>query len=499
LHANGSATFLVSLVRHLALVVVSIMLLLSFGTNEAQVEANGARGVVGCGGAGGGGTAGIGAALQCGLPPPSAPTPQNDGNGVLGASPGLPLGSKCIATKQLSTGTVNSTTGVPSRDYVNLAPLVTGNPETGLTATATIQSPLPIGSPTGPLQVAVPAEPVKTAAQQNADAAAEAQGIADELNAFQAQQISAATSSAFDQPVAAIEALLTSPQYTAANFYVPAGPAVPGAEAASEDATTWTFLEAVYVQVGEVVRDQLNVNSHGLPVYGAEYCSELNVVGSDPLVLDTQVTTTVPGFFAQVNRIADALWHSFRRGGIVSLPANGSPTYVGMPTCVSLNTGLPTGSATPNPFTLTLPLALHGVAGQLPVGVSGRVAVSIVADGVHWDFHDPTGDATVHGQDSSDPSAPTGTPTFDAATGTWPDADAKCAVYHQYRGLAAAPGIPITASEHFHIEVSGVYSTGSAVPVTFAYRYEPADSPVTWSSGPYPVYQIEAVPYAPAT
>jgi len=454
--------------------------------------------VIGCDGGGGGGTAGIGATLACGLPPPSAPTPQNDGNGVLGASPGLPLGSKCIATKRLPIGTVNSTT-VPSPDYVTLAPSVAGNPETGLTATATIQSPLPIGSPTGPLQVSVPAEPVKTAAQQNADAAAEAQGIADELNAYQLQQITAATSSAFEQPSAAIEALLTSPQYTSSNFYVPVGPAVPGAEAASEDATTWTFLETVYVQVGEVVHDQVSVNSRGLPIYGPEYCSELKIAGSDPLHLDTQVTTAVPSFTAQVNQIADALWHSFRHGTIVSLPANGSPTYVGLPTCVGLDTGLPTGSATPNPFTLTLPLALRGVAGQLPVGVSGRVAVSIVADGVHWDFHDPTGDSTVHGQGSSDPLAPTGTPTFDPATGTWPDAPAKCSVYHQYRGLAAAPGVVITAAEHFHIEVSGVYSTGSAAPVSFAYRYEPADSPVQWSTGPYPVYQIEAVPYYPVT
>lgn len=72
-------------------------------------------------------------------------------------------------------------------------------------------------------------------------------------------------------------------------------------------------------------------------------------------------------------------------------------------------------------------------------------------------------------------------------------------MYHQYRGLAAAPGVLITATEHFRIEVSGVYSTGGAAPVTFAYAYQPADSPVTWTSGPYPVYQIEAVPYAPAT
>jgi hypothetical protein len=390
------------------------------------------------------------------------------------------------------------TTDAPSHDYVNLTPAVAGNPETGLAATATIRSPLPVGSSSGPHDVAVPAEAVKTAAQLNADAAAEAQGIADQFNAYQQQQIDDATSArAFDHPSAAVAALLTTPQYSAANFYMPIGPPLPGVQAASEDATTWTFREIVYLVVGRVVHDRIGVNKHGLPVYGPEYCSELRIAGSDAPSLDSQVTTTVPSFTAQVNNIADALWHSFRRGAIVSEPADGSPTYVGAPTCVGLDTGLPTGSGTPNPFILTLPLALTGVAGQLPVSVAGRVAVSIVADGVHWDFYDPSGDATVYGQDSSDPKAPTGTPSFDASTGTWPDAAAKCTVYHQYRGLAAAPGVIITATEHFHIDVSGVYSTGAAAPVSFDYQYEPPDSPVSWSSGPYPVYQIEAVPYAP--
>jgi hypothetical protein len=381
---------------------------------------------------------------------------------------------------------------------VSVTPAVKGNPETGLTATATIHSPLPIGSATGPQDVPVPPEAVKTAAQLNADAAVEAQGIADQFNAYQQQQIDdAASARAFDHPSAAVEALLTTAQYTAANFYMPVAPPFPGATAASEDATTWSFRELVYVLVGRVVHDQVKLGKLGVPVYGPEYCSELTVRGADTPYLQSQVATNVPSFTAQVNQIADAIWHSFRRGAIVSEPADGAPTFVGMPTCVGLDTGLPTGSGTPNPFTLTLPLALEGVAGTLPVTVSGRVAVSIVADGVHWDFHDPSGDTTVHGQDSSDPSPPTGAPTYDASTGTWPDADAKCSVYHQYRGLAAAPGVPITATEHFRIEVSGVYSTGGAAPVTFAYAYQPADSPVTWTSGPYPVYQIEAVPYAP--
>jgi hypothetical protein len=482
----------------MALCLCGLSLLYLQALSPTIVSATG-FGAGGCGGSGGGGTAGIGATLGCGLPPPAAPTPQDDGPGVLGASAGPPLGSSCIPTQQVPLGVVDPTTGTASRDYVTLAPSVTGNPETGLTASATIQSPLPIGSPSGPTSVAVPAEPVKTAAEQNADLNAAAQGIADELNAYQAQQIAAASDSAFDNPSAVIETLLKTPQYSATSFYEPIGPPVAGAKATSEDATTWTMLETVYVEVGRVVHDKLGTNAVGLPVYGPEYCSELKVAATDPLRLDTQVGTAVPAFDAQVNQIADALWHSFRRGGIVSEPANGAPTYVGVPTCVGLDTGLPTGSRTPNPFTLTLPLSLQGVAGQLPVAVSGRVAVSIVADGVQWAFHDPSGDITVHGQGSADSPPPNGTPTYDAASGTWPDADAKCTVYHQYRGLAAAPGVTITATEHFHIEVSGVYSTGSAIPVTFAYAYEPPDSPVEWSTGPYPVYQIEAVPFEPST
>lgn len=475
----------------------AFVIVLAAASGQTSAQAAGGRGGDGCAGIGGGNTTGIGAALGCGLPPPAAPTPQNNGTGVFGTSNGPALGSACIPTKQLPTSGGNST--APSNKYVVISPAIAGNPEAGLTATGTIHSPLPIGSPTGPLDVAVPPAAVKTAAQQNADAAAEAQGIADQFNAYQQQQINDAQSAgAFDHPSVALSQLLNTAQYTASNFYVPLGPPIAGGLAASEDATTWSLLEPVYLNVGTVVHDQIGIGPHDLPVYGPTYCSLLQVAGTDPPYLDTQFSTAVSTFTAQINRIADALWHSFRRGRIISEPANGSPTYIGLPTCVGLDTGLPTGSGTPNPFTISLPMTLHGLAGRLPVAVSGRVAVSIVADGVHWTFNDPAGDTTVHGQGSPDPTPPTGTPTYDASTQSWPDADAKCTVYHQYRGLAASPLVVITASERFHIEVSGVYSTGAAAPVAFSYTYEPSDSPVSWSSGPYAVYQIEAVPFAPS-
>lgn len=106
---------------------------------------------------------------------------------------------------------IDPAAGSSARDYLTLAPSVTGNPESGVTATATIQSPLPIGSPNGPTTVAVPAAPIQTAAQQNADSLAAAQGVADQLNAYQQQEVAATSQTAFDNPSAVIEALLKTP------------------------------------------------------------------------------------------------------------------------------------------------------------------------------------------------------------------------------------------------------------------------------------------------
>src|ERR1700676_5520987 len=80
-------------------------------TGDVQTAYATGFGAGGCGGSGGGGTAGIGASLACGLPPPAAPTPQNDGSGILGVAPGPPLDSRCIATKRLPTGVIDPTTG----------------------------------------------------------------------------------------------------------------------------------------------------------------------------------------------------------------------------------------------------------------------------------------------------------------------------------------------------------------------------------------------------
>lgn len=181
-----------------AITAAFLAILVCLSINPQPALAVGGRGVAGCAGAGGGGTGGIGDALACGLPPPAAPAPQDNGPGVLSQPSGPPVGSKCIATEQLPLG---GPTGVPSHEYVSLTPAVSGNPETGLTASGTIHSPLPIGSPTGPQDVAVPPQPVKTAAQLNADAAAEAQAIAAQFNAYQQQQLDAAASAqAFQHP-----------------------------------------------------------------------------------------------------------------------------------------------------------------------------------------------------------------------------------------------------------------------------------------------------------
>lgn len=481
--------------RALRMVVVpaSVAVLVAFCPRAAS--AVGGRGFDGCAGNGGGDTTAIDAALACGLPPPAAATTQNTGDGSYAAT-GQPLiGSQCIPATSAPMPP-DPDIGSRGRQYIELTPALSGNPSSGLTATATLVSPVPIGSPWGPRTLSVSPVPVQTAAQLNSEAQAEAVAIAATYNALQELEINAALAV---QSSAYLRTLLATPAYSAADFYLPLLPPTAGATAVSEDATTWTMGERVYLHPGIVTHDQVGVGPRNKPIYGPEYCSGLAVSGTDPIFLRSQVPPTVATFTTQVRNIADVLWESFRRGGIVSEPAAGRPAFVGAPTCVGLDTGLPTGSATPNPFTITLPLSLTGVAGQLPVTISGRVAVSIAGNGVHWDFHDPSGDTTVHGQDSADPTAPTGTPTYDAAGGSWPNADNVCSVYHQYRGLAAAPGAMITASEHFTITVSGAYSTGAAVPTRFTYQYEPTDSPVAWSTGPFPVYQIEAVPFAPGT
>jgi hypothetical protein len=447
----------------------------------------------GCAGNGGGGTSAIYAQLACGLPPPAAPSTQNTGNGSSPSQPAPRVGTACVAATVAPAPPVPDV-GSRDRQYIDLSPELTGDPATGLTSTATIVSPLPLGSPSGPTTLTVPARAVTTAAEQNAEAQSEAAAMAAVYNQQQVDVISAAQGY---QSSAYLQTLLRTTSYTAGDFYLPPAPPMTGATATSEDATTWALSERVYVHPGLVAHTQTGTGALGVPVYGPAFCDGLAVTGTDQLTLRSQVPTAVTTFTAQVNRVADSLWASFRRGVIVSEPATGHPAFVGAPTCVGLDTGLPTGSATPNPFTTTLPLSLSGVAGRLPVTVSGRVSVSIAANGALWDFHDPTGDTVVVGQDGSDPAAPSGAPVYNAAAGTWPNAESVCSVYHQYRGLSA-PGVMISAAEHFTITVSGAYSTGSAVPTPFSYQYEPADSPVTWTAGPFPIYQIEAVPYAPS-
>ena len=181
------------LMRRRAVLSAAVVALTLGVTPVAPAHASGRDGN-GCAGSGGGGTSGIRAMLACGLAPPSASRAQNSGSGVA-QYPTLPLGSPCIPTQLVPPGVDDP---VPSREYVSLTPAASGDPETNLVALATIASPLPIGSPTGPTTVTVPPLHVETAAQLNADAAAEAQAIAQQLDAYQQEQLDgAATVHAF--------------------------------------------------------------------------------------------------------------------------------------------------------------------------------------------------------------------------------------------------------------------------------------------------------------
>lgn len=172
-----------------------------------------------------------------------------------------------------------------------------------------------------------------------------------------------------------------------------------------------------------------------------------------------------------------------------------------IPTCSWLSGGnLPTQ---PTPVT----------AGSMVVPASGfrgwqNMATvywwSVVYPGaVQWDFADPSGDTSVHGQGS--PGAPnSGTPQYDPVSGTWPNADAVCDVHHEYRQVTPGSSqIQVTAKRSYTVYVCYAYHNGTSVtsfnlPAGGGYCQVYATPTFVWKSAPFSVEQIQGVPVFPA-
>ena len=180
----------------------------------------------------------------------------------------------------------------------------------------------------------------------------------------------------------------------------------------------------------------------------------------------------------------------WRIGTVGTLPGPGSTTrtFVHIPTCAWLDSGVPTA-----------PTALHSVTSTT---VSNGYTVFLVYNitvtpgAVTWDW----GDGTQTGSSDAPESAPATLPTYDAAAQTWSD---SCSVSHRY--ATVSDGRTITATQTFTIAITVLWNdgvrtnrqtvacdraTGGACVLTIG-------AAQGWQSGPHPVDQIAPIPFSP--
>ncbi len=199
-------------------------------------------------------------------------------------------------------------------------------------------------------------------------------------------------------------------------------------------------------------------------------------------VLNTPPFATGPALMAEVTG-------AWRIGSVETLPgpAATARTYVNIPTCAWLNTGVPS---------TTVPM--HAVKTTVEDGVTLFLVYNLtIAPGtVAWDWGDGT-----QTQSSTAPVAPPSSlPSYDASTQTWTD---PCSVSHAYPTVAT--GRTITAAETFTVTITVSWDDGAATHTADVPCDAATGGPCQlvvgpsngWRSGPHPVDQIEPVPYLP--
>ncbi|MGI8493639.1 MAG: hypothetical protein ACR2NJ_12985, partial [Acidimicrobiales bacterium] len=188
------------------------------------------------------------------------------------------------------------------------------------------------------------------------------------------------------------------------------------------------------------------------------------------------------------------LKQQWKIGGISTLPGpnDGGVVYVTAPTCAWLSgSTVPQTGSTAHAYTRT-PVADD--RGQYDYTL--RYTATVIPRGVDWDFGDGDHSGAVHERGAgSDPG--NALPQFDQGSYTW--TPGGCTVWHRY--TARAPGVTITASEHFAVSITVSWSDGLSdhtLPVPCAGQpacdvaIGPADG---WSSGPHQVDDVRGVPF----
>lgn len=201
----------------------------------------------------------------------------------------------------------------------------------------------------------------------------------------------------------------------------------------------------------------------------------LNVLSTPPFALGPALMAEVTG--------------KWRIGRLVTLPGPSptAPTYVHIPTCAWLDSGVPSQT-----------IGMHAVKTTVENGVTLFLVYNLIIrpGAVTWTWGDGASSQTAGIVDS----APSSLPTYDPTTQTWTD---PCTVSHAYATVADAR--TITASQTFSVSITVSWDDGVANH-TAPVRCDPLTGGACqltvgagngWTSGPHPVEQIESVPYTP--
>jgi len=228
----------------------------------------------------------------------------------------------------------------------------------------------------------------------------------------------------------------------------------------------------------------------GIPPYGGScqgfaftYSTPYVAGDAAPPIPPPQVLDQPP--FASGAALMAQLTGQWRIGTIDTLPGPqpNITTYVHIPTCAWLNSGVPTA-----------PVPLHAIKTTTENGVTLYLVYNLtVSPGpITWDWGDGSSS-----QSGPVETAPASMPQYDPSAQTWTD---PCDVSHHYPTVSA--GVTITATQTFFISITVSWFDGVAVhtaPVACDAANEgPCQLTIGaangWASGPHPVSQIEPVP-----
>ena len=181
---------------------------------------------------------------------------------------------------------------------------------------------------------------------------------------------------------------------------------------------------------------------------------------------------------------------TWRIGTVATLPGPDTTTrtYVHIPTCAWLDSGVPSEQTTMHSVTSTT--VTNGYTVFLVYNIT------VTPGAVTWNWGDGTQTASFDAPEA----APATLPSYDAASQTWSD---PCSVSHNY--ATVSDGRTISATQTFTIAITVLWNDGFATHSQTVACNAATGGACTlsigagqgWQSGPHPVDQIEPIPFSP--